>query len=326
MDTKFIAVSGFGWSGSGALIDLLKEYKGFDTLGFEFSLIKEPHGIMDLENYLLNNWEVLRHDKAIRDFLNYCKILARKSGKYQKYGHDFNNKLNINFYEESLKYVNKLTDFTYSGHTRILEYDLNTLSTIKRKVFARITKKRLTEQMYFGKPSYDLFLAETKNYLKQIFNHFIKNKGIQNLILDQAIPTSNSHIALKYFDEVDFFIVDRDPRDIYVDMINNRSLLGTEFMNSNQDTSKYIKWHESLRDYAVNSNINIFRFEDIVFNTDNVIKRIENILNTKLIKTKKSFFNSSNSSKNIGLWKTYPNKAEIKYIEDHLSKYIFKIS
>ncbi len=74
---KFIAVSGYGWSGSGAVVDMLREVDGCGTPGFEFSLIKEPGGIIDLECLLVDNWDVIREADAIDRFLSFIEIVDR---------------------------------------------------------------------------------------------------------------------------------------------------------------------------------------------------------------------------------------------------------
>ena len=67
----FVSVGGYGWTGSSACIDILKEFEGFGDLNGEFRIIKDPYGISDLEHSLVDSWDFVRHDIAIQDFLNY---------------------------------------------------------------------------------------------------------------------------------------------------------------------------------------------------------------------------------------------------------------
>ena len=83
-ELRFIAVSGYGWSGSGACIDILREFKGVNGPNNEFRIIKDPYGLLDLENSLVDNWDFVRHDVAIKDFLKYCKVLGRGAGLFKK--------------------------------------------------------------------------------------------------------------------------------------------------------------------------------------------------------------------------------------------------
>jgi len=98
---KFIAVSGYGWSGSGACIDILREFSGVDGPNNEFRMIKDPYGLLDLENSLTSSWDFVRHDMAIKDFLKYCKVLSRGSGLFKKEGRNFSKILNIDLNKET---------------------------------------------------------------------------------------------------------------------------------------------------------------------------------------------------------------------------------
>ncbi len=68
MSVDFICVSGYGKSGSGACIDLLKEFEYIGGIDNEFRMAKDPGGLLDLENSLVSNWEFVRHNVAIDDF------------------------------------------------------------------------------------------------------------------------------------------------------------------------------------------------------------------------------------------------------------------
>ena len=49
-----ILTAGYGYSGSSAVVDLLKEYDNCDSISdnFEFRLIKDPGGLEDLRYHL----------------------------------------------------------------------------------------------------------------------------------------------------------------------------------------------------------------------------------------------------------------------------------
>jgi len=42
---KFIAVSGYGWSGSSAVVDLFRELENVKCVDTEFRLIRDPYGV-----------------------------------------------------------------------------------------------------------------------------------------------------------------------------------------------------------------------------------------------------------------------------------------
>ena len=71
--TTFINVAGFFGSGSSAVVDLLKEFKGFNECDAEIRFVKDPYGISQLENALVNQWELVNSAAAIADFREMCR-------------------------------------------------------------------------------------------------------------------------------------------------------------------------------------------------------------------------------------------------------------
>ena len=102
---NFVSVSGYGWTGSSACIDILKEFEGFGALQGEFRIAKDPYGLTNLEESLVHNWDSIRNDIAIKDFLNYCEMLSMDTGLFSKPGKGLANKLNIDFMSESKHYI-----------------------------------------------------------------------------------------------------------------------------------------------------------------------------------------------------------------------------
>ena len=72
-DITFVDVSGFFTSGSSAMVDLLKEFRGFYESNAEIRFIKDPYGIVQMENALINQWEFINSSAAISDFLELCE-------------------------------------------------------------------------------------------------------------------------------------------------------------------------------------------------------------------------------------------------------------
>jgi len=96
----FVCVSGYGRSGSSACIDLLKEFEFVDGPDKEFRIAKDPHGLLDLELSIVDNWEFIRHNTAINDFLEYCSMLGRGESIFKKVGKNFSDILYIDFMKE----------------------------------------------------------------------------------------------------------------------------------------------------------------------------------------------------------------------------------
>ena len=65
MNNKIYSVSGYGWSGSGLVVDILSSNELGKTYGSEFTLISEPDGLIDLYNNLVLNPHFIKSGIAI---------------------------------------------------------------------------------------------------------------------------------------------------------------------------------------------------------------------------------------------------------------------
>jgi hypothetical protein len=331
MEYSFVAVSGFGKSGSGACVDILKEFDYIGGMDREFRIAKDPYGLVDLESSLVLNWEFVRHNTAINDFINYCKMLGRNEGLFTKTGKDFNNLLDVNFLNETEKYIDKITDFRYCGDTLLQRYNL----TVKELLIQRVRSKFKLDNksyMYFAKPTKDEFLIETNNYIRNIFNNFAHNNNLKVVVLDQAIPPNNISQTIKYFNKSKLIIVDRDPRDIYATMFKEKKLLGSDDPHS-VSFEKYSVWHKSVRsqsqndlsDPDLNTNILRLRFEEFFADYNLTINRIKEFLGINFLHRDKGFrFSPDTMKKHVGIWKTLPDQYTMSRIKEEFKDDLFQ--
>jgi len=325
----FICVSGYGRSGSSACVDLLKEFEYIDGPNKEFRIAKDPFGLLDLELSIVDNWEFIRHNTAINDFLNYCLMLSREDGILKKSGKDFSNILYVDFMKESLNYIDSLTDFTYCGDTMLNRYRLNSVESFKQRIKSKFGLSNAVP-MYFSHPSEEKFLLETKQYLRKLFRNYAANKKARKIVLDQAISPANINKTLRYFDNAKMIIVDRDPRDIYATMINKKMFLGIEV--DNNSVSKYIEWHRTVRKtaihdvdiYSMNNKILRLKFEDFFLHHDRILEQVKEFLNIDFIhKDKGSKFKVESINEHVGIWKDMPDQGVMLQIEKELGEYCF---
>ena len=327
---NLISVSGYGWSGSSACIDILKEFEGFEALEGEFRIAKDPYGLRDLEGSLVHNWDFIRHDVAIRDFLAFCKVLSRETGLFSKVGKNFANKLNIDFMLESKSYINRLTNMTYLGDTFVHRYNIPAYKNFIMKARNKLGKNN-AKLMYFARPNEVDFIRETRDYIDSLFVNYMSIEKINTLVLDQAIPPTNILGTSCYFEDIKTIIIERDPRDIYANMVRGRRLLGPELINKDS-VEKYIKWHKQLRRVSekdrdnidISKNVLNLYFEDLVLNLDKTIEKINKFLGNNNIHDKKGrYFSQSYSIKNIGIWKKYKNQSVMSEIKKELNEYCY---
>jgi hypothetical protein len=312
---KYICISGYGWSGSGLYIDFLKSHNCIKALDFEFSLIKEPDGILDLSYSLIENWDVLRSNFSIQRFKKYCQLLNKKNKKFGSWGGNLSNELGVNFLLLSNQYIDRISEYRYRGSSRIHNYYLGDLQSIYLKITRKLKiKKYLSNEMHLSKPDQDFFIYETKKYLDDIFSQKFKD-NTEYLILDQAIPTSNYQRAMGYLNNSKLIIVDRDPRDIYVNLINDNVLIGQE-PDGIKRAEKFIKWHKKLREDLIHSSPYVLKlnFEDLILDFHDTYSKLKSFLDLKNPVIENKFYNFDVSRKNIGIWEHFANQNEIDLI------------
>ena len=323
----FICVSGYGRSGSSACVDLLKEFEYIDGPDKEFRIAKDPYGLLDLELSIVDNWEFIRHNMAINDFLEYCSMLSRKDGTLKRAGKNFSKILSVDFTKESTEYIKRITDFMYFGDTMLNRYYLNALQSFIQRLRSKFGLSN-TALMYFACPSEDNFLIETRRYLRKLFENYAKNKKIYKIVLDQAISPINISKTLRYFDNAKLIIVDRDPRDIYATMINEKRLLGGDIMDKNS-VYKYIAWHHAVRkkeiqdidDSFMQDKVLRLNFEDFFLHYERTIGEIKKFLNIEFSHKEKGIrFNCEDIDKHVGIWKNVPQQDAMKKIGEELKK------
>jgi hypothetical protein len=140
------------------------------------------------------------------------------------------------------------------------------------------------------------------------------------VILDQAVRYTNPVKILNYFQDIKLVLVDRDPRDIYIELVNKKALIGAD--ESSLDLAKkYCVWHRKLRE-SVNLNdprVLILRFEDLVLDYQNTILKISEFIGLDIKKREQfRYFNPANSLKNVHLWKNSNLGREMEYIFNEL--------
>ena len=133
--------------------------------------------------------------------------------------------------------------------------------------------------------------------------------------------------TIKYFDSPKLIIVDRDPRDIYATMVNEKRLLGADIGDSNI-LEKYLTWHKATRvranidieNYNLNKNILNINFEDFFIDYDKTLFRIKEFLDIDFYHSKKgSRFSPRQIEGHVGIWKNLKDQKAISRIGEELN-------
>lgn len=333
---KVITCASYYGTGSSAVTDYISEFSGVASLtNYEFRFAHDPDGLSELEYNLVENFN--RHNsghalKRYRKLVDYYgnHFLVRR---YEPY---FNNQWKKLSYE----YINSLTDFTYKGSWQYDYYDRGNWFEFWHKLPNRILKKTIwrnnekfmsmlkNEITLASHPSEKRFLECTRKYTDALLMTANKqNKPI--LMVDQILPSSNIERHLRYFNNMQVVVVDRDPRDLY--------LLGKYVWYDTivpRDLDTFCKWFVYARstreqEHWVSTKILRLQFEDLIYKYDESMAKIREWVGLNEVDhvKPKQYFDPSKSIKNTRLWVQNPKyKAEADEIAFKLPEYLYNIS
>lgn len=313
----FINVAGFFGSGSSAVVDLLKEFEGFYECNAEIRFIKDPRGICDLENSVVNNWELINSAAAIADFRKMIEKGSRHGGHiFSRAGLGYKRKINNKILEVTDNYLNKITQYKYIGdfyHFKFQKKYLKYLIDRYRTAIEYYTKgylktgNRNLKPLYFSHPTKEEFYKATKDYFEDLFEPKIADNSYQYIVLDQAVSPNNPDVIEKYFYDSKLIIVDRDPRDTFVNEYKSGCYLDNDF-NTYEGGHNYAIRQRALRSGIKESpNILVVKFEDLILNYTKTKAQIADFIGIPLQKhiNPMKYLKPEVSARNIGLWKKY---------------------
>ena len=337
-------ITSFGWSGSGAYHDLIREYEKAEYPykgDWEFSLLWMVDGIYDLDEKLCNKCcRVYDSDIAIQRFLSIAKILNKSS--LIGYNKIFKNP---SFYDLCLEYVNQLIGIRFPGHNfndithpnRWEKYSgiYNKYNlAVKLLLCNRYTRKlginKYTNRLFFYNPhemrvAYHPkeFLKITQEFLQHLFEIMRKDSD-KILVTDQMFPPDCPDLFNKYIKEDHkLIIVRRDPRDTFIAM-NESSYYPYPIPKTiNEFIWFYKNIVEESRLPDNDSRISL-SFEDLIYKYDETVNKLNAFVDLGEHINPKKWFNPNVSINNTQLITLYPKYAEaVRQIEAELPESLY---
>lgn len=335
MNKGYILLYGYGWSGSGAVLDYLKENSEIEVSDKYFFLLRDRGGLIDLHSNLITNWDMFRSSVAINDFLNLCNRSKKPMlSFFSKPGRNYKTQFGLEFDNAIAEFLSEICDFRYYGYEHSLNMSKNYIDCQVSRLIHQMDKHgirfplRKKELYYFAKPSEQTYFSACRDLINKLNLNKCQNRYL--LIDHHPLPVHSANLMDRYFGENSkMIVVDRDPRDIFIDLINNRMRIGADLYRT-MDVEKYIVWHKKSREYIDNNNILKVRFEDFVLKYEETSTEILKYLglDDKTHVSPLKYFDPSVSEKNIGMYKKSTNSSVIKackLIEKELSDYCINI-
>jgi hypothetical protein len=304
-----VAVSGFGYSGHTALLDLFREYSSnrLDMImadgkerHFELDYMRLAGGLFEIERFLDSN-DVFMIDALLHRTLR----LLTSYLNYER---------NADVYKHTCIYISKLIDYKISDisfplYNPALYYD----SLFPDKHIYSLKSMSLSD-----------YRSLTRRYLANVYNDLYDGSK-DTIILDHIFSDGEYDMDKyqEYIPGVKYIVVRRDPRDVYyyakkydVKFIAHDSV--ENFVKNMQ--RMYSRYDKNSSKYLT------VRFEDLALRYDEIVPTIEKYIgiNPEDHDLKRKYFNPDISKKNVAIWKQDPSLAnDMKYIESKMYELCF---
>ena len=296
-----VSVQGFGFSGSGAVVDLLREFsnclvlgsidsegsvtKGDRHINGEIDFLRHSGGFFEIERFLDDNNQFFK-DALIKRFVR----LVNSDAIFR----DEKMAFLIN------QFYNQIIDFEIDtkGHC---DYNWHISNNMYPDANIKVMKR-------FG---VDEYRNICRKFLVSFFNLLYK-KNYSHLVLDQLCGDMNFDFEKyqSYIPNLKLILVYRDPRDTY-----SYAIMKDVPWIPHDNVNNFIKWYNiNIQKLDLNSKSYLaVRFEDLIFKYKDTTSLIESYLNLMPENHTRPFecLNPEESAKNIALWKNLP-----KYKQD----------
>lgn len=327
-------------TGSSAVTDLFREFANCSSVdNYEYRFIHDPDGLRDLEYNLIENNNRHNTSAAIKRFLKFMKYL---SGNPVRKGYSRSIKRG-SFYLLSKEFVSNITELqthTWWHYDRIqkgplfvyMDSAISKFLTLIQGKHARISKRYClldftNEQSYFSAIDRESFYRLAREYVAK-FVDLINQDHADYVVIDQLLPPSNVDQYLNYFDDdIRVFVVDRDPRDLYV----YTKVYIREKVIPIDDVKEFCKWYEITRRHRKTEvydpqKVCFLHFEDLVYRYEETRDRLVAFVGMD----KKDHIHPLTSFKpyvsirNTNLQARFPQyRDDLAYIERTLPEYLY---
>ncbi len=163
----------------------------------------------------------------------------------------------------------------------------------------------------------DEFVAASRDYLQALLTSNV-SPDTRTVVLHNAFEAFDPARSLQYFDDARAIVVDRDPRDNYVQ--------GLSYKPTAVDVETFITRYRLYRrktNYARHARVLRLTFEDLVLDYDMTLKRVLAFLGepTDTHIRPRAHFDPAVSKRNVGVWRHYGKPNEIDRIAAALPEF-----
>lgn len=312
-----VSVQGFGHSGSGAVVDLLREYDdvvvvgGVDVVGscaateealYEVDFLRSAGGLFEMELYL-NTHNVRIQDALLHRFV----LLIQRSDLFQKVPET------RKYFYEFFRQISTASDtFPYQVGNPHLDY-----KGVNNTLFLQYMK-----------------LEEYRNLCRKLLNSIFSCYPIKKsdiLVLDQFVGDREYDLPryLEYVPNLKPIVVYRDPRDVYVfakkyNIVWLSASNVDSFLEYFHKGAHLLMTVNDIQDFL--TGYYVVSFERLLKEYSDVVNEIESFvgLNSNMHTRPKSALRPDMSIKGVEMWKEHPELNEdFKMLARELPQFIY---
>ena len=315
---RLIFSCGFGWSGSGAVGDLLREYAPVTSIPIEFDLARAAGGLYNLEK-AFDTCNIFERDAVFRIFMTLVDSVYTNSREF--YDDRFLDETK-SFLEGLIDYVTKSSiEFEHCPHLRALG------TRAIRRIFGLDSIVNEKSIFFLKEMSVLEYRKLAAKYIRAILSQV---EARDCLLMDQGCADCSADLDRfgDYFGPFKAIYTYRDPRDVFASAYL-ACQRGEERGHIPSDPAVFVRWYkralEPFRGIS-HPNLMLVRFEDLVIDSDKVIQQIESFLGfTKSdhVHANTLFVPEESCAVSMGLWRDFPDQNQIHYIGERLSEFCF---
>lgn len=324
-----------GYSGSGAVLDLLKEFPELHVWDrLELSFIYKPDGLLDLGSAV--SYSPCRYwssDSAIRRFLKYMK-------RYQKKYDHFTDGV---FSKALNEFIEELVQVRWKGSTSVHYYQAEGASYWFGQLVPRFVRSRLErvglvfrgtltpdKTMFYSYLEAEDFNVFTRKFVETIIYSLTKASEGDRIVLNQLFSANNPQKSFPFFNNPKAIVVNRDPRDIYL-LAKKAVGFDSRFIPADKVEDFIVYYKGLMRSCSYDPSderILVLNFEDLIYKYQGTKCAICDFLGISLspndMVNKQKYFDPNISIDNTQLWLKYNTyKDDIDKITDSLADYLY---
>jgi hypothetical protein len=310
-----VIVSGFRRTGSSAVLSVLKEFGSFHIVEKEFKLLDPRIGLYDI----IRSVRTGALDVSI---LSQFRKRLLDAGKRATGLHRLTRTL-----VRHLGMTARFPEFPRSSYELVFNgaYRTNT------KAYLDALEAALSAQPVPA-DAFVLIKRITNDYLQSLCAALAADEG--TVVLNQTIrPNDETQLGLSVLDTSKLIVVDRDPRDQYIDLTLKQEL--DPIMERkpwrgppDQRVKDFIRWYRNRRNkfYRVSKGTErllVVRFEDLVLRYETTVQSLCAFLgcDPSIHRARKQWFDPDKLKHRVGMWRSYHDQDQMQLIHDELREF-----